>query len=309
MHKIGISTTKWYHHDNPLKSIEYIKSCGFDAMDLNLNPFINTAQMAKEGRTPNFFDQSIEEILAFFQPLKDACKKTGFIISQIHAPYAIRYEGADELNRYLLSVADKSFAIAEFLQCPAVVIHPNAAETKALEWETNLCLYRDMIPLIKKYKGVKCCLENLFVRIPGGKVIEGRLTCVDEICRLHDQLNAEAGGNYFGICFDIGHANLTGRNIKEYVKQLGNRLTILHIHDNNGQTDLHIAPYSCVANTKRHTICDWAGFVEGLREIGYQGVLSFETDLIFAVYPPAVYTEVLKLISAIGRYWSEEIEK
>ena len=309
MHSIGVSSAGWYHHDSPLESIKYIQSCGFDAMDFDLNSFINTAKMAKEGISPNFFDQSIEEILASLQPLRDACRETGFFLSQIHAPYPIRFEGNDELNRYLLSVADKSFAIAEFLGCPAVVIHPNAASTKALEWETNLALYRDMIPLIKKYKGVKCCLENLFTRLPGGRVIEGRLTCIDEICSLHDQLNKEAGGDYFGICFDVGHAILTGRDVKEYVKQLGNRLTILHIHDNNGITDLHIAPYSCVANTKKHTICDWNGFVEGLRTIGYRGVLSFETDLIFAVYPPAVYTEVLKLISAIGRYWSEEIEK
>ena len=307
MHKIGVSSAGWYDHKHPLESIEYIKSCGFDAVDLDLNTFLNTAKMAKEGRTPNFFDQSIEEILSFFQPLKDACRQTGFLVSQIHAPFAIRFAGEDEFNRYLLTVADKSFAIAEFLSCPAVVIHPVSAETRDLEWEANLALYRDMLPLVKKYKGVKCCMENLFLH-QGDRILEGRLSNADEICRMYDVLTEEAGGDYFGICFDVGHSILTGRNIKEYVRQLGKRLTILHIHDNNGLADQHLAPYSCVAK-KRHTVCDWEGFVAGLREIDYQGVLAFETDNIFNIYPDAVQTEVLRLISAIGHYWAEEIEK
>jgi hypothetical protein len=36
-------------------------------------------------------------------------------------------------------------------------------------------------------------------------------------------------------------------------------------------------------------------------------VLAFETFRIFHAYPKAVHTEALKLISAIGHYWSDTI--
>ena len=166
-------------------------------------------------------------------------------------------------------------------------------------------LYRSLIPLIKKYSGVKICLENIFSRRPN-RIIEGRLSNAADACRMIDELNAEAGGDYFGFCLDVGHANLTNRNIKEYVKELGSRLNILHIHDNNGLEDLHMIPYSYLATGSSH-VCDWEGFVEGLKEIGYKGVLAFETFRIFSAYPKAVHTEALRLISAIGHYWAETI--
>lgn len=310
MQKVGISTAGWYDDKKPLASLQYIKECGFQSFDLNFSPYLNTTKANKEGLYPNLFDQSIEEILAFFSPLKEAIKQTGIAPSQIHAPYPTWFEGNDALNAYLLTVLDKSFAVCEFLECPAIVVHPVEGNTREEEWARNLANYRSIIPLIKKYKGLKCCLENLFVHSPSNfdKIVEGRLSNADEICRMHDLLNEEAGGDYFGICFDVGHANLTGRNIKEYVRQLGNRLTALHIHDNNGICDQHLAPYSCVQKKRAH-VCDWNGFVEGLKEIDYKGTLSFETDNIFKVYPAAVHTEVLRLISAIGHYWVDELEK
>jgi len=66
-------------------------------------------------------------------------------------------------------------------------------------------------------------------------------------------------------------------------------------------------PYSYLATPSSH-VCDWNGFVEGLKEIGYPGVIAFETFRIFSAYPKAVHTQVLKLISGIGHYWAECID-
>lgn len=307
MLKIGIESNGWYQHDDPLGSLYYVKSCGFDAIDFNLTPFFSTARANKEGLYPNLFDLPIEEILPQFEALKAALAKAEVKISQIHAPYPLWYDGNEPLNEYLQTVIEKSFAISQYLSCPAVVIHPNQGKTSKEEWELNLAFYRGVIPMIKRYPGVKCCLENLFLH-KGPRILEGRLANAEEICRLTDLLNQEAGGDYFGICFDVGHANLTGRNLKEFVLEMGDRLIALHIHENNTQCDQHLAPYSCIVNKRDH-ICDWDGFVQGLSEIGYKGVLSFETDNIFHVYPAAVHTEVLRLISAIGRHWATVIDE
>ena len=306
MLKIGIETNGWYHHDDPLGSLKYIKSCGFEAIDFNLPAFFSTGKANKEGLYPNLFDLPIEEILPQFDALKEALAETNVQISQIHAPYPLWYEGNEVLNKYLQDVIEKSFAITQYLECPAVVIHPNQGKSREDEWNLNLAFYQNLIPVVKRYPRVKCCLENLILH-KGPRILEGRLANAEEICRLTDLLNEESGGEHFGVCFDVGHANLTGRNLKEFVCELGNRLTCLHIHENNTQCDQHLAPYSCIVNKRDH-ICDWDGFVQGLREIGYTGVLSFETDNIFHVYPAAVHTEVLHLIFAIGHYWASTID-
>ena len=305
MLKVGVQSAGWYDKNEPMKSFEYIKSCGFEATDFNIDHYLNTGKLEKEGLMPTFFDKSTEEILEFFTPLKEASEATGVAIAQMHAPFPVWFKEKDEVNDYIRMALDKCFAVCEYIHCPAVVVHPVSRSTKEAEWDTNMELYRSLIPLIKKYSGVKICLENIFSRRPN-RIIEGRLSNAADACRMIDELNGEAGGDCFGFCLDVGHANLTNRNIKEYVKELGSRLTILHIHDNNGLEDLHMIPYSYLATGSSH-VCDWEGFVEGLKEIGYKGVLAFETFRIFSAYPKAVHTEALKLISAIGHYWSETI--
>ena len=63
-----------------------------------------------------------------------------------------------------------------------------------------------------------------------------------------------------------------------------------------------------VSTYKMDEPMDWEGFILGLKEIGYPGVIAFETFRIFSAYPKAVHTQVLKLISGIGHYWAELID-
>ena len=306
MLKVGVQSAGWYDRNDPLKSFEYIKECGFESIDFNIDHYMSTGKLANEGIYPTLFDKDIAEILDFFTPLKEASEKTGVTIGQMHAPFPVWYKDMDEINDHIAMALDKCFAVCEYVGCPAIVVHPTQRSTKEKEWDTNMMIYRRLIPIIQKYKGVKICLENIFSRRPN-RIIEGRLANASDACRMIDLLNEEAGGDYFGFCLDVGHANLTNRNIKEYVKELGHRLTILHIHDNNGLEDLHMVPYSYLSTGASH-VCDWQGFVEGLKEINYPGVLAFETFRIFSAYPKAVHTEVLRLIAGIGHYWAELID-
>lgn len=307
MLKIGIQTARWFNEEDPLGSLTYIKECGFDAIDFGMDAYMLTASLVTKGIYPTVFDLEIQELFEHFAPLKEASRQTGVAISQMHAPFPVYHEGYDEVNAHIMMALDKCFAVCEYLDCPAIVVHPTKAETKEEEWELNLRIYRSLIPVIQKYKGVKICLENIFCR-RAGRIEEGRFSDAADSCRMIDLLNEEAGGDYFGFCFDIGHANLTHRSVKEFVKAMGPRLTILHIHDNNGMEDQHVLPYSCLSTAEEH-VCDWQGFVDALREIGYNGVLAFETFRTMSTFPREVRTELLRLIAAIGRYWIEIIEK
>ena len=79
MLKIGVQTGGgWYDHNNALASLEYIKSCGFEAIDYNIDTFLRPEPMAKDGViTPTLFDKSTEELLEWIKPLKDASEATG----------------------------------------------------------------------------------------------------------------------------------------------------------------------------------------------------------------------------------------
>ena len=185
-------------------------------------------------------------------------------------------------------VTEKSLAVSAFFGCPALVVHPYFGKDYREEIDINLAMYRKLIPAAKKYK-VTVCLENAYADVPTH-------------CEIIDILNAEAGEKCFGYCLDIGHANNAGGQLKKFIQTLGDRLTCLHIHDNDGVNDSHMIPYTATRGWKIKCT-DYDGMLEGLRDIGYKGNLSFEAFRGFEALPKEVESEALKLVSAIGRYW------
>lgn len=306
MLRIGTQSDEWYSHEDPDGSLAYYKSCGFDAVDFNLHQYIDIGGLKAAGAPySSFYDKSLPELFEYFAPLKAACKKHDVEVAQVHAPFASWYKGEDELNDYIITVLKKCIAICAFLDCPGIVVHPvHGAGDPDAEWEANMWVYRQLIPTAKEC-GVKILLENIFGRF-NGRFIQGRVSSPDLACKYFDTLTAEAGEGVFGFCLDIGHAIITCQNIPEFIRTLGPRLTNLHIHDNNGLDDLHLMPYTCVT-TKQNLVCDWDGVVKALKDIGYRGSLCFETFKAVRIMPKAVRSEMLRLISAIGRHWSDII--
>ena len=307
MLRVGVQTGGgWYNREDPDSSFAFIKSCGFDDIDFNIDHYLSPATLAKSEDAPtSFFDQSVEEILEYFTPVKNAAEKNGLRFSQMHAPFPIWIKDREDINDHIIMAIEKCLAVCAFVGCPAIVVHPIGRTDKNDEIETNLMLYRKLMPAAKKYK-VVICLENLFKTV-NAITYEGPCADAKEAVWYIDKLNEEAGEKVFGFCFDIGHALLTKKNVKQYLLTLGKRLTVLHLHDNNSIFDCHMAPYSYIGNGKGF-ICDWEGFIEALREIGYRDTLSFETFRVNHVLPKELWKPALTYISTIGRYWSDRIE-
>ena len=283
---------------------KYLRDCGFEAMDYNMDHFLKPDEI-HSGKLNNFWDKSIDELYEYFSPTKEAAERIGILFSQAHASFPLHIEGNDSVNDYLITVMEKSMAVCSYLNCPAIVAHPVCHEVKDSEMEINLNMYRKMIPAAKKY-GVKICLENTF-RVINGKPIEGVCSEVEETCFYIDKLNSEAGEDIFGFCLDIGHANLMGRDLKGYIKRLDKRLTCLHIHDNDGSYDMHMVPYTQARDWGKIHCTDWEGMIAGLAEINYSGNLSFEAFRGVGNFPKEAEPEVLRLLSAIGRYFRSRI--
>jgi len=302
MLSVSVQTGGFYQESNPAEGFAFMKECGIEAIDYNINDIIPVRDIIKNSARCELFDRPMEEFLSYFTPMKEEAEKSGVKFAQMHGPFPIYVLDQPETTDYLISLTEKCMAAAQYLNCPAIVVHPYSLfNQKTREIEINLEVYRRLIPAAKKY-GVMVCLENMFYA-PTGHIIGAACSDANEVVRYIEQLNEEAGTECFGYCYDIGHANLTGRSILEDIRILGKHLTVLHIHDNNAQDDVHLMPYS---QWKKRGV-DWESFIAGLREIGYRGDLSFETFGVMGTFPRAVWPEVMKLISAEGRYFRDRI--
>ncbi len=69
-------------------------------------------------------------------------------------------------------------------------------------------------------------------------------------------------------CWDVGHANIDGRDQYKEIRDLGRELRGVHIQDNLGAHDDHIAPLMGTL--------DLDGVMRGLKDAGYTGYFNFE---------------------------------
>ena len=304
--EICVQSIHWYDENKPEESIRFIKECGFEAIDYNINQLYSDT-FDKEHLT-SIFDKSMDELYEYFAPLKKATKEYGIAFSLFHGAFPMYFEGEDARNEHLIEVTEKMFAVAEYLECKYVVVHPWSGPNlhKEEEKEVNLKLYRRLMPAAKKY-GVTICLENLFKHYDLD-CFSAACSNAEELCWYIDTLNAEAGEELFGVCFDVGHAHVTTENIYQYLTTVGKRLKTLHIHDNDGISDSHMIPYTQMDRTGRRLSINWEHFIRGLKEIGYEGALSFETFRAIDMLPEEIQEDGLRFIVAIGRYFRRCLE-
>ena len=88
----------------------------------------------------------------------------------------------------------------------------------------------------------------------------------EEILHIIDRVGSER----MGVCLDTGHLNLTANTDQEkFILTIGNKLTALHIADNDRSGDLHIMPFG-MGNV------NWEVVMKSLKKIGYDGLFNYE---------------------------------
>jgi sugar phosphate isomerase/epimerase len=83
----------------------------------------------------------------------------------------------------------------------------------------------------------------------------------------------------------------------------GDRIKALHVHDNDGKNDTHTLPYASSG------VMDWDKITDALREIGYQGDLTYEADSFMSRFPAELLPDCERLMHAVGRHLIKMIEK
>ena len=311
MLRIGVQTKNVIEDDHPEDGYALLKASGFSCVDFSLNGYLlNTALYQSE--VNSFFDQTMQELEQFFAPHKKGAKSAGITINQMHMPYPNYVpKGSKELNDYLWNVvAPKSMEICAFMGCPYIVVHGFKLAyylgSERKEWERTEAFLDSLAPIAKEL-GITICIENLYEGI-GGHIVEGPCCDARKAVERIDRFNDKYHGEVLGFCFDTGHANLVGIDFERFITMLDYRLKVLHIHDNDGIADLHQIPFTFTKTRENLPSTDWGGFVKGLRNIGFDKVLSFETAPVLTTFPQIMKPQVLSFIAGIGDYFRIEIE-
>lgn len=282
-----------------------LKEAGFDSVDYTMTYYFTVKEEVDEAYFEELCDRN--RMLAYFDQVKAASEKYGVAVGQCHAPYP-SYFAQNELKTEIVhKMIRKSIEMCAYIGAKHLVVHPvfNGSArfptmNKEEEHAANLEFFSSLIPELKKY-GVTCCLENLFAIDWGTKkAYIGSCSDLNEAVWYIDTLNEMAGEKCFAFCYDVGHGAILGIDPCYAFEKLGHRLEALHIHDNSGMTDDHTAPYLGIVNWKR--------FIKALRDSDYKGDLNFETFKICRAFPKELVPDVVKLISATGRYFKAQLE-
>ncbi len=309
---IGVQSSIAVNHEDPIDDLKRLKEIGFSSIDFSLHSYLTNKELYKQKKN-GFFDKSEEELYEYFTPLKMGCEETGIEIFQMHMPYPNYVPTAKkDFNDYLRDVmAVKSMKICHFLNCKYIVIHgfklSRFLGSEELEWQETQKFIDYLAPLAKEY-GITICIENVY-ESSGAHIIEGPCCDATKAVRRIDETNEKYNAEVLGFCFDTGHANLVGINFEEFLETLGNRLKVLHIHDNDGMVDLHQLPFTFTRSRENRPSTDWEGFINGMKKIDYNGVLSFETAPVLKSFPDELRGEVLNMIYSIGKYFAKCIEE
>jgi sugar phosphate isomerase/epimerase len=121
------------------------------------------------------------------------------------------------------------------------------------EWLTNsVATWKSHVKRAEKF-GFKLLLENVYETGP----------------EVHCALLNAVQSDYFGFCFDVGHHNVFGKiSLKKWMETLGEKLMELHLHDNNGEEDTHLAVGEGNA--------DFAGLFQFINEKGLSPTITLE---------------------------------
>lgn len=242
-----ISANSGYHSARPGRprfdmineTVDFLADAGFQAIDVNFCAVIYNSE--KKPHEPILDDQKNLPLLA------SKIRSRGLAVNTTHLPF-FDYTAKDnpkyEKNQEWVY---KSIDASAYLGAKWAVIHTAVTAQDTVEYVRPLCKYANE-------RGLGIAIEN------------SPRSTIEALCEAIDTLSAE--GYTVGCCYDTGHANYAGLSQREAVTALGERIKMLHVHDNYGDRDAHQSPFA--GNI------DWTELMVSLAEVGYTGDFNYE---------------------------------
>lgn len=237
-----------------IEALEHIRAAGFRYADYNFG----TDYQQRDGVYAKDFE-------AYFKNVAAACAKLDIRLIQAHAPMGKPLEDKD------------GALLADTLRCvdacgawgiENLVVHSGYLHGLSPEetFERNKAFFAPLLERAERY-GVNILVENF------NKMSVDGLYWIDnapDLLRMIECVNHPL----FHAVWDVGHANMQEMPQDEALRLLGGHVRALHIQDNKGDKDSHLAPF--LGSLSLDAV------MNGLLDIGYNGYFTFEVGAFFA---------------------------
>lgn len=249
MKKLRISSSLNLHYHSKENTSEYIRSgllfhkeMGFDAanFDSNLINYLSDDWQA-----------DVERAIADSEEI-------GVKFEISHLPFG----GGEGFEEKMRRAIDASATVG----VDYAVLHPNWNTTLPVHSFNRREQYDKVMQLLAPQveyaakAGVNVVVENMRL-VPGFMLSHRYCQDPDELCEIADALG-------IGVCWDFGHAHISGVKQSEGLSYVGKRLKVLHVNDNYAIEDEHVAPFMGTV--------DWRDAMHGLALAGFDGLFNYE---------------------------------
>ncbi|MBQ7935305.1 MAG: sugar phosphate isomerase/epimerase [Clostridia bacterium] len=268
--KIAMNTGSLMRFYSMEEALTEIKKAGFDSVDMSVQSVLSHP------------DWSPENYVETAKRTREHADNLGLPITQAHS-------GGDW---------DRSAHIASIMGAKSIVVHPRIILPHVGHEDENFLknmeFYGKLVPIAEKYN-IKIAVENMFKWDLKREVINhSSCSRPDEFVRYMDGLE-ERYGDLFTACLDIGHVALVGTDPCDVIYALGDRLTALHVHDNDLHTDQHTIPGIGAI--------DFHAVSKALKDIHYQGDYALEVGM---KQTKELVPATLDYLAIICRYYANE---
>lgn len=200
---------------------------------------------------------------SYFESIASAAKEIGIKLIQAHAPMGKPLVDGGVIQKATLRCVDACGVWG----IHNLVVHSGYAPGLTKE-ETLLQNKEFFAPLLKKAEkyGINILVENFNkMKIDKPYWIDNAPDLLSMVEMVNHPL--------FHVVWDVGHANMQPMPQDEAIRMLGSHVKALHIQDNGGEKDSHLAPFLGTLNLDS-VMC-------GLKDIGYNGYFTFEVGKFF----------------------------
>ncbi len=255
--RISTQTDAVFKHFGIDEGMKIFKDAGFDAVDFSM--FYMNAREDCE-----FNHMSEDELVG---KLLEASTKYSLPFNQAHAPFPCYRFDDEQYNTFIYDKVSLAVRIAGRIGADQIIVHPTACPDGVDQKQFNIDFYNSLKPLCEEF-GTKIALENMFARDRRRNVMVANVCSYGEdLAEYYDALDPR----YFTVCLDLGHCGLVGDDAPHAIRVLGHdRLTALHVHDNDYIDDYHMMPFTFDLN--------WTAIAQALHDINYSGDVTLEDD-------------------------------
>ena len=230
---------------------DFLSDVGFDGTDLSLD------QLEPDR------DDVLRSVLYSFG---NRAAARGLRIPMCHLPFFMpNPDDTAAMSRFAREI-EAGLRAAAMLKIPDAAIHPivrHESRRTRQDWLTENVAFLTPLCDLASRLGIRLCVENMtgkpYATHPSEAVFGSRAADVAEL----------SAALSMDVCWDFGHANLTGLCQSAELDQLRGRVRCLHIHDNDGTADAHRIPGECADRAPLGGPVDWADAAEGLRLCGF----------------------------------------